>query len=248
MRRMRLPKVSALALLMLLFWLPMAGAQDTATEVGTDIGTLYRDEAVPLYKAPAYSPYADRDYPRRVLWGDTHLHTANSLDAAAFGNTLGPEPAGRAHLGAEHEADDRRLSVRSRALHNRCGPCSQRHLPLPMLSAIHGLGLPAIHDLSSNSRSPGRDAHFLQCTFRLRWNGLSAVLPELRFRRDKWKRGRSGNSGRLGGHARRAFTLQSNCRVVLRPRPIVASACWSATTVPWNARLGAIRHSPADAP
>ena len=67
MRRMRLPKVSALALLMLLFWLPMAGAQDTATEVGTDIGTLYRDEAVPLYKAPAYSPYADRDYPRRVL-------------------------------------------------------------------------------------------------------------------------------------------------------------------------------------
>ena len=29
----------------------------------------------------------------RVLWGDTHLHTANSLDAAAFGNTLGPEEA-----------------------------------------------------------------------------------------------------------------------------------------------------------
>ena len=78
MRRMRLAKVSALALQMLLFWPPMAGAQDTATEVGTDIGTLYRDEAAALYKAPAYSPYAGRDYPRRVLWGDTHLHTANS--------------------------------------------------------------------------------------------------------------------------------------------------------------------------
>ena len=101
MRRMRLAKVSALALQMLLFWPPMAGAQDTATEVGTDIGTLYRDEAAPLYKAPAYSPYAGRNYPTRVLWGDTHLHTANSLDAAAFGNTLGPEPAYRFARGEE---------------------------------------------------------------------------------------------------------------------------------------------------
>ena len=39
--------------------------------------------------------------PTRVLWGDTHLHTANSLDAAAFGNTLGPEPAYRFARGEE---------------------------------------------------------------------------------------------------------------------------------------------------
>src|ERR1700693_1151562 len=64
-----------------------------ATEAGTDIGTFYKDEEAPLYKAPGYSPYAERNYPARVLWGDTHLHTANSLDAAAFGNTLGPEAA-----------------------------------------------------------------------------------------------------------------------------------------------------------
>jgi hypothetical protein len=31
----------------------------------------------------------------RLLWGHTHLHTANSIDAAAFGNTLGPEEAYR---------------------------------------------------------------------------------------------------------------------------------------------------------
>ena len=37
----------------------------------------------------------------RVLWGDTHLHTANSLDAAAFGNTLGPEAAYRFARGEE---------------------------------------------------------------------------------------------------------------------------------------------------
>ena len=76
-------------------------AHDTATEVGTDIGTLYQDETAPLYKPPGYSPYAGRNYPTRVLWGDTHLHTANSLDAAAFGNTLGPEVAYRFARGEE---------------------------------------------------------------------------------------------------------------------------------------------------
>lgn len=38
-----------------------------------------------------YSPYAGRDYPTRVFWGDTHLHTSYSFDAGSFGNRLGPE-------------------------------------------------------------------------------------------------------------------------------------------------------------
>ena len=38
---------------------------------------------------------------RGCLWGDTHLHTANSLDAAAFGDTLGPEEAYRFARGEE---------------------------------------------------------------------------------------------------------------------------------------------------
>ena len=33
--------------------------------------------------------------PERPLWGDTHLHTGLSLDAGAFGNTLGPDEAWR---------------------------------------------------------------------------------------------------------------------------------------------------------
>jgi hypothetical protein len=45
-------------------------------------------------KAP-YSPYADRKFPERVYWGDTHLHTALSLDAGAFGCRLGPREAYR---------------------------------------------------------------------------------------------------------------------------------------------------------
>ncbi len=31
------------------------------------------------------------EYPHRVIWGDMHLHTANSGDAFAFGTRLGPE-------------------------------------------------------------------------------------------------------------------------------------------------------------
>ena len=44
-------------------------------------------------KAAGYSPYAGKNYPTRVLWGDTHLHTKLSLDARAFGVTLGPAEA-----------------------------------------------------------------------------------------------------------------------------------------------------------
>jgi len=31
-----------------------------------------------------YSPYAGRDFPTRVYWGDTHLHTAVSVDAGTM--------------------------------------------------------------------------------------------------------------------------------------------------------------------
>jgi len=40
-------------------------------------------------------------YPERVYWGDTHLHTANSPDAFAFGNRLEPEDALRFARGEE---------------------------------------------------------------------------------------------------------------------------------------------------
>jgi len=48
-----------------------------------------------------YSPYAGRNFPTQVLWGDTHLHTANSLDARALGVTLTPEDAYRFARGEE---------------------------------------------------------------------------------------------------------------------------------------------------
>ena len=57
-------------------------------------------ENVDVAKQP-YSPYAGRNFPTRVLWGDTHLHTSNSLDARATGATLGPEEAFRFARGDE---------------------------------------------------------------------------------------------------------------------------------------------------
>ncbi|WP_374528601.1 DUF3604 domain-containing protein [Novosphingobium sp.] len=43
----------------------------------------------------------DTAYPERVFWGDTHLHTANSVDAFGFGNRLDPEAALRFARGEE---------------------------------------------------------------------------------------------------------------------------------------------------
>jgi hypothetical protein len=54
-----------------------------------------------LYPGKAYSPYAQRSFPSRVYWGDTHVHTGLSLDAGLFGCTLGHEEAYRLARGEE---------------------------------------------------------------------------------------------------------------------------------------------------
>ncbi|MCI0441820.1 DUF3604 domain-containing protein [bacterium] len=46
-------------------------------------------------KGRPYSPYADRAFPTDVFFGDTHVHTAISADAAGGGTTLGPRDAYR---------------------------------------------------------------------------------------------------------------------------------------------------------
>ena len=48
-----------------------------------------------------YSPYAGRNFPTQVLWGDTHLHTGMSMDAGAFGARLMPRDAYRFARGEE---------------------------------------------------------------------------------------------------------------------------------------------------
>jgi hypothetical protein len=51
------------------------------------------EKAAEASSAKSYSPYAGRVYPTQVFWGDTHLHTALSVDAAACGNQLGLDEA-----------------------------------------------------------------------------------------------------------------------------------------------------------
>lgn len=53
------------------------------------------------FNEPDYSPFVDRNIPTRIFWGDTHLHTANSVDAGFVGNKLGPAQAYRFARGEE---------------------------------------------------------------------------------------------------------------------------------------------------
>ncbi len=57
-------------------------------------------EGVAVVAAPQFSPYAGRNFPTRVLWGDTHLHTAVSVDAGTMCR-IGQEDAYRFARGEE---------------------------------------------------------------------------------------------------------------------------------------------------
>ncbi len=57
-------------------------------------------EALERVTGQQFSPYAGRNFPTRVLWGDTHLHTAISVDAGTM-NRVGQEDAFRFARGEE---------------------------------------------------------------------------------------------------------------------------------------------------
>src|SRR5512139_2621129 len=66
------------------------------------VGTASKGNLEKVYPAkPPYSPYAGRNFPTRPLFGDTHLHTAFSMDAGAFGARLTPRDAYRFAKGEE---------------------------------------------------------------------------------------------------------------------------------------------------
>jgi hypothetical protein len=79
-----------------------AHAQASApTSIHTDAGTVRSTTQEKFFKKPGYSPYAGRNFPTRPLWGDQHLHTSWSGDAAAGGTRVGPEEALRLARGEE---------------------------------------------------------------------------------------------------------------------------------------------------
>ena len=66
-----------------------------------DAGSHDPARAGELFGKRPYSPYARRGFPARPFFGDTHLHTAASMDAGAFGCRLSPKDAYRFARGEE---------------------------------------------------------------------------------------------------------------------------------------------------
>jgi len=68
---------------------------------GGGLVTDDKDSLSGAVRQTPYSPYASRNFPARPLWGDTHLHTAISFDAGAFGTRLMPADSYRFAKGHE---------------------------------------------------------------------------------------------------------------------------------------------------
>jgi hypothetical protein len=87
----------ALLLLLPIFSFFLIANTSTAQDIGTpDIEILKG-----LYPGETYSPYAKRNFPDKLLWGETHLHTGLSLDAGLFGNVTRHDVAYRLARGEE---------------------------------------------------------------------------------------------------------------------------------------------------
>jgi hypothetical protein len=87
-----------------------------AQEPSGDAGTLDKDKAAAGHRARPYSPYADRLFPTRPFFGDTHLHTGFSMDAGAFGCRLSPRDAYRFARGEQIMASSGQPAKLSRPL------------------------------------------------------------------------------------------------------------------------------------
>ena len=87
--RLEIPRTLVLATVLAVFATPAAHAQDMRPQPG-DVQS----------GGPSFSPYAGRQFPTEVYFGETHLHTAVSVDAGTM-NTVGQEDAFRFARGEE---------------------------------------------------------------------------------------------------------------------------------------------------
>jgi hypothetical protein len=73
-----------------------------AQQDGARVGLVPTPEdANNVVRTPSYSPYAGRNFPTNVYFGDTHTHTDNSLDAKGFGAVRNVDDAYRFARGEE---------------------------------------------------------------------------------------------------------------------------------------------------
>ena len=109
--------------------------------------------------ADSESKVALAEFPERPLWGDTHLHTDNSIDAFGFGTRLGPDEALKFARGEEVTATSGLKAKLSR--------------PLDFLViADHSDGLGAMRRLYDAPRLLIRDETLL------RWHDMMHESPE----------------------------------------------------------------------
>lgn len=71
-------------------------AQDTGHKQEPDQATVEK-----VFKQPGYSPYAGRNFPTNVYWGNQHIHTSLSMDAGAIGCKIDDEGCYRFSRGEE---------------------------------------------------------------------------------------------------------------------------------------------------
>lgn len=90
--------------------MPRIGFLTCSTAIALFFGTMISAQVYPeseeqleglLAVDVPYSPYVNRNFPERPLWGDSHLHTALSMDAGGFGNRLGLQDAYRVARGEQ---------------------------------------------------------------------------------------------------------------------------------------------------
>jgi hypothetical protein len=121
--------------------------------------TLDHADAAARFIQRGYSPYADRGFPTQVLWGDTHLHTANSPDAFAFGNRLTPAEAYR--------------FARGETVTSASGQRAQLSRPLDYLVvADHGVAMGAMMELFKGNPAFMKDEQLK------RWHLMMNESPE----------------------------------------------------------------------
>ncbi len=103
----------------LLAGLTVTASAQEAAEARQDVGiagTATQEKFSLGGDARPYSPYVDRNFPQRPFFGDTHLHTALSFDAGAFGARLGPREAYRFARGEQIVASSGQPAKLSRPL------------------------------------------------------------------------------------------------------------------------------------
>lgn len=88
----------------------------TVSAAAQDAGAPSREQIEKALPKPPYSPYAERSFPTRPLFGDTHLHTSFSFDAGAFGARLAPRDAYRFARGEQVTASSGQPAKLSRPL------------------------------------------------------------------------------------------------------------------------------------